>query len=90
MEVFDFDKSLVTDFEVWCQSLSNVHRSLILQLCSSHLLTEELMERIKIDRVFMSLFRGKVSFWVEGDVGVVAHVGEEGRDASGCLWSIVI
>ena len=48
------------------------------------------MEGVKINRVFSSLFGGKVSFWVDGDVGVVALVGEEGRDASGSICSIVV
>ena len=48
------------------------------------------MEGVKIDGVFLSLFRGKVSFWVDGDVGVVALVGKEGRDTSGCIQSIVV
>ena len=61
-EVLGFDESLVTDFEVWCQSSSSVHGSLISQLCSSHLLMEELVEGVKIDGVFLSSFRGKVSF----------------------------
>ena len=70
--------------------MSNVCGSLVLQLCSSHLLTEELVEGVKINGVFLSLFGGKVSFWVDGDVGVVAFVGEEGRDTSGSIWSIVV
>ena len=61
-EVLSFDESLVTNFEVQCQSSSSVHRSLISQLHSSHLFMEELVEGVKIDRVFSSLFRGKVSF----------------------------
>ena len=89
-EVLSFDESLVTDFEVQCQSSSSVYRSLILQLCSSHLFMEELVERVKVDKVFSSSFRGKVSFWVDGDVGVVALVGKEGRDASGSIRSIVV
>ena len=48
------------------------------------------MEGVKINRVFLSSFGGKVSFWVDRDVGVVALVGEEGRDASGCIRSIVV
>ena len=90
MEVLSFDESLVTDFEVWCQSSSSIHRSLVLQLRSSHLLTEELVEGVKINGVFLSSFGGKVLFWVDGDVRVVALVGEEGRDASGCVQSIVV
>ena len=89
-EVLDFDESLVTDFEVWCWSSSSVCRSVVSQLCSSHLLMEELVEGVKIDRVFLSLFRGKVSFWIDGDVGVVALIGEEGRDVSSCIWSIIV
>ena len=89
-EVLSFHESLVTDFEVRCRSLSSIHRSLVSQLCSSHLLTEELVEGVKINRVFSSLFGGKVLFWVDRDVRVVALVGEEGRDASGYIWSIVV
>ena len=89
-EILCFDEGLVTDFEVWCWSSSSVHGSLVSQLCSSHLLTEELVEGVKIDGVFSSSFGGKVLFWVDGDVEVVALVGEEGRDASGCVWSIVV
>ena len=89
-EILCFDKGLVTDFEVRCQSLSSICRSLVSQLCSSHLLTEELMEGIKINGVFSSLFRGKVLFWVDGDVGVVVLVGKEGRDTSGSVQSIVV
>ena len=89
-EVLSFDKSLVTNFEVQCWSSSSIHRSLVLQLCSCHLLMEELVEGVKINRVFLSLFGGKVLFWVGGDVGVVALVGEEGRDTSGYIQSIVV
>ena len=85
MEVLSFDESLVTDFEVWCWSLSSIHGSLVSQLRSSHLLMEELVEGVKINGVFLSLFRDKVLFWMDGDVGVVALVGKEGRDASGCI-----
>ena len=90
VEVLSFDKSLVTNFEVWCWSSSSVCGFLLSQLHSSHLLMEELLERVKIDRVFLSSFRGKVSFWVDGDIGVVALVGEEERDTSGCIQSIVV
>ena len=89
-EVLSFNESLVTDFEVRCRSSSSVRGSLVSQLGHSHLLTEELVEGVKIDGVFSSSFGGKVSFWVDGDVGVVALVGEEGRDASGCIRSIVV
>ena len=89
-EILCFDKGLVTDFEVQCWSSSSVHRSLVSQLYSSHLLMEELIEGIKIDRVFLSLFRSKVSFWMDRDVGVVVLVGKEGRDASGSVQSIVV
>ena len=89
-EVLSFDESLVINFEVQYWSSSSVCGSLISQLCCSHLLMEELVEGVKINGVFSSSFRGKVLFWVDRDVGVVALVGEEGRDASGCVWSIVV
>ena len=90
VEVLSFDKSLVTNFEVRCWSSSSVHGSLISQLCSGHLLMEELVEGVKINGVFSSSFKGKVLFWVDRDVRVVAFVGEEGRDASGSIQSIVV
>ena len=89
-EVLSFDESLVTNFKVQCQSSSSVRGSFVLQLHSSHLLMEELVEGVKVDGVFSSSFGGKVSFWVDRDVGVIALVGEEGRDASGCIRSIVV
>ena len=90
VEVLSFDESLVTDFEVRCWNSSSVCGSLVLQLRSSHLLMGELVEGVKIDGVFSSLFGGKVLFRVDRDVGVVALVGKEGRDASGCIRSIVV
>ena len=90
VEVRSFDKSLVINFEVQCQSSSSICGSLVSQLCSSHLLMEELVEGVKIDGVFSSSFGGKVSFWVDEDVGVVALVGKGGRDTSGSIWSIVV
>ena len=48
------------------------------------------MEGVKINRVFSSSFGGQVSFWVDGDVGVVALVGKEWGDASSCIRSIVV
>ena len=48
------------------------------------------MEGTKIDGVFSSSFGGKVSFRVDGDVGVVALVGKEERDTSGSVQSIEI
>ena len=48
------------------------------------------MEGVKINRVFLSSFGVQVSFWVDGDVGVVALVGKELGDASSCIQSIVI
>ena len=90
MEVLGFDESLVTDFEVQCQSSSSVCGSLVSQLCSSHLLTEELVKGVKINGVFSSSFRCKISFWMDRDVRVVVLVEEEGRDASSCIWSIVV
>ena len=62
MKVLGFDECLVTDFEVQCQSLSSIHRSLVLQLHSSPLLMGELVEGVEIDGVFSSSFRGKVLF----------------------------
>ena len=62
MEVLSLDKYLVTNFEVWCQSLSGIHRSLVSLLGVGHLLMEEFMKRVEVNRVLTSLSRGKVTF----------------------------
>ena len=58
--------------------------------CTAAISSEELVEGVKIDGVFLSLFGGKVLFWVDRDVGVVALVGKKGRDISGSVRSIVV
>ena len=48
------------------------------------------MEGVEVDEILSSLFGGKVSFWMYGDVRMVAFIGEEGGDTSGSVRSIVV
>ena len=48
------------------------------------------MEFIKVDREFSSTSGCEVSFWVYGDVRMVAFVGEEWRDSSSGARSVVV
>ncbi len=48
------------------------------------------MEGVKIDGILLCMYRSQVSLQMDGEVGVVAFVGEEGRDACGGIRSIIV
>ena len=48
------------------------------------------MEFIKVDCKFFGMSGHEVTFWVYGDVPMVAFVGEEQRDSGSGTWSIVV
>ena len=48
---------------------TNCNRSLIAFLGMGHLLMEELMEGVEVNGVLSSSSRGKVSFWIDCDIG---------------------
>ena len=79
MEVLSLDEYLVTNLVVRCQSLLGICGSLVSEslLGMGHLLTEEFMEGVKVDGVFMSLSRGEIVFWMDSKVGVVTFVSKE-------------
>ena len=47
------------------------------------------MEGVKVNGI-LTLFRGKVSFWMYRDVWMVALIGKEWRDTCGSIQSIVV
>jgi hypothetical protein len=51
---------------------------------------EELVEGVEINGILLHACRGKISLWVDGEIGVVALVGEERRNACGSAWSIIV
>ena len=63
---------------------------MVLLLHKAHLLSEELVEGVKVDRILLGVYGHQVSFRVDRKVGVVSLVGEEQSDPCGCIWSIVI
>ena len=50
---------------------------MVLLLDISHLLTKELMEGVKVDRVLLGLSRGEVKFQMNCNVGVVTFISKE-------------
>ena len=48
------------------------------------------MQRVEIDDVLPSCCRGEFAFRMDLKVRIVAFIGEEGRDAGSCAWSIVV
>ena len=78
LEVFGFDEDLVTDFEVWCWRLVFVGGDLVLFLSVGDCRSELLVKFIEVHYKIVSMGRDKVAFGVDGDVQIVALVGEEG------------
>jgi hypothetical protein len=48
------------------------------------------MAFIKIDGEVTGMGRSKVAFRVDGEIRMIAFVGEERRNSSGSTWSIVV
>ena len=67
-----------------------IGRSLISELCFTDILLEMLVEFFEVDREFMSASGGERVFGVNGDVGMVALVGEEWRDTRSIAWGVVV
>ena len=81
---------MVSDFEVWCWGLSGISRFLVSLLHVHHFFLEELVEGVEVNGILLTLFRGKVSFWMYRDVWMVAPIDKEWRDTGGSIQSVVV
>jgi hypothetical protein len=71
------DIDLVADFEVGGRSSSFICRTLVLELSGNDLLSEFLMELVKVDDVFSSLFGRDVTLRMNCQIRMITFVGEE-------------
>ena len=79
-EELSFNKSLITNLEVWGRSMMTVGLYLNAFLGFGDGNLKFLVKLVEINNEFMSTGRGKITFRMYGDVGVVAFVSEERRD----------
>ena len=77
-EMFSFDKYLIADLEIWCQRLVFISRDLVLFLGIVDRRLELLVKLIKVHYKVASVGGDEVLFRVDGEVWVVALIGEEG------------
>ena len=77
-EVFGFDENLVADFEVWCRRSAFVGRDLVSFLSIGDRPSELLVKFVEVHYKVMGAGRDKVAFGVDGEVRIIALVGEEG------------
>ena len=76
-EMFSFDKYLIANFEIWCWRLAFVSRDLVLFLGIGDCRSELLVKLVEVYYKVAGAGRDKVSFRVDGEVWVVALIGEE-------------
>ena len=89
-EVLGLDIDTISDVQLRRRCTTLISRSLISELCFTDILLEMLVEFFEVDREFMSASRGERVFGVNGDVGMVALVGEEWRDTRSIAWGVVV
>ena len=77
-EVFGFDEYLVANFEIWCWGLVFVSGDLVLFLSIGDRQLELLVKLVKVHYKVASMGGDEVLFRVDGEVWVVALIGEEG------------
>ena len=77
MEMFGFDEYLIADFEIQCQRLAFVGRDLVSFLGIGDCRSELLVKLVRVHYKVAGMGGDKVSFRVDGEVWVVALIGEE-------------
>ena len=89
-EVLGLDIDTISDVQLRRRCTTLIGRSLVSELCFTDILLEMLVEFFKVDCEFMSASGGERVFGVNGDVGMVALVGEEWRDTRSIAWGVVV
>src|SRR3979490_3119377 len=85
-----FNKSEVSNIEVWCWKSFGVCQGLIQLLSIKDGLAKLLVKFIQVYNKVLSSRRSKVTFRVDGEVWVVAFIGKERKDSSCSTGSIII
>ena len=89
-EELGLDIDTISDVQLRRRCTAMVGRSLVSELCFTDILLEMLVEFLEVDCEFMSASGGEGVFGVNGDVRMVALVGEEWRDTRSIAWGVVV
>lgn len=89
-EVLRLDKDFLSDFDRRWRSATGICRTLIAFLGLGDVLPQGLMEFIEVSHEISGSSGRDVTIGVNGDGGVVAFVGIEGRDTGGGVRSVVV
>src|SRR3979490_1513199 len=85
-----FDKREISNLEVWCWKSFGVSRGLVCLLGGKDCSAEFLMKFVQVHNEVLSSQRSKITFGMDGKVGVVAFIGKERQDSSHSTGSIVV
>jgi hypothetical protein len=85
-----FDVHLLSNLEVRGRKTISVGGFLVSGLCVVDVGLEVVVEFAEVDSELSSMIRGDVALRMHGEIGVVAFVGEERRNAGGVAQSIIL
>src|SRR3979490_2017562 len=71
------DRREVSDLEVWCWKSFGVGRGLVCLLGGEDCSAKFLMKFVQVHNEVLSSRRSEITFGMDGEVGVVAFIGEE-------------
>ena len=89
-EIFGLHVHLVANLEIRSWTSFCVSRALIAFLSFSHLRSEEFVELVQVGDKGLRCGGGEVAIGIDGEVRMVALVGEERRYSSGSTRSVVV
>jgi hypothetical protein len=89
-ESFGIDVDFVPNRDFGINDSLFIHRTLIVLLSSSHLVSEFLVKRVEVRDEISGPSGGEIALGMDGDRWVVAFVGEEGGNAHSVIWGGVV
>src|SRR6266481_4875755 len=89
MEELSLDECLASYLEFWCQVPSGISRYLLTVLSFGNILLEFLVKLIEVSDKVMCMCGSKITLRMNSNVQMIALIGKEGHNSSGCTWHIV-
>ena len=89
-EALGFNVNQTTNFKGRCRYPLGICGTLVTLLHMVHLFTQEVMERVEIDQVFLCSDGCQISLGMYREVQMVAFVCEEQQDTCSCVQGIIV
>ena len=89
MKELSLDECLAANLEFRCQVLSGIRRNLVAMLSFGNILFEFLVKLIEVSEKVTCACRSKNMLGMNSNVRMIALIGKEGHNSSGCTWHIV-